>query len=445
MPIGLNATHDPNRRSWVDSANDPACDFPLQNLPLGMFLAEDGAARPCTAIGDQILDIWAAMDHGLMVHTSAEAARIACTGGSLNALIAAGPMAASALRAGLSYLLGTEGEASQFARMAAQHLLRPQAGATMLMPVAIGGFTDFLTSLPHSARMGAMLRPSNPLPPSFKYLPIAYNSRASSVALAGTPLPRPQVQRGLPDGSAAFGPCTAIDYELELGAFLYGGNPLGTPLSMAQAADQVFGYTLLNDWSARDVQRWESDPLGPFLGKTMLSTISPWIVTEEAMAPFRAPAAVREAGDPAPFDYLESAWNREAGAVAVTLEAWLSTERMRAAGQPAHLLTRTQFADMYWTFAQMITHHASNGCNLRAGDLIGSGTASDMTALGRACMAEMQPDGPIVLPTGEQRRFLEDGDEVVLRGRASREGFVAIGFGVCDGTVLPAPAVPVGG
>jgi fumarylacetoacetase len=444
MPIGLNATHDANRRSWVESANDPASDFPLQNLPLGMFQAEDGAARPCTAIGDQILDIWAAMDHGLMVQSSAEAARIACTGGSLNALIAAGPQVASALRAGLSYLLGTEGEAPRWAQAAGQHLLHPQAEVTLLMPVAIGGFTDFLTSLPHSARMGAMLRPDDPLPPSFKYLPIAYNSRASSVVLSGAPLVRPQVQRGLGDGTAAFGPCTALDYELEVGAFLHGGNPLGTPLSMAQAADQVFGYTLLNDWSARDIQRWESAPLGPFLGKIMLSTISPWIVTEEAMAPFRAPAALRAEGDPAPFPYLDSAHNREAGAVDVTLEAWLTTERMRQAGQAPHLLTRTQFAGVYWTFAQMITHHSSNGCNLLAGDLIGSGTASDATDLGRACMAEMQPSGPIVLPNGEQRRFLEDGDEVVLRGRASREGFAAIGFGACSGTVLPARDYPTG-
>jgi fumarylacetoacetase len=429
----------------VESANDPASDFPLQNLPLGMFVAEDGAARPCTAIGDRVLDIWAAMDHGLLVGDGAEAARIACTGGTLNALIAAGPAAASALRAGLWFLLGTEGEAARFARAAAPHLLRRQDEVSLLMPVAIGGFTDFLTSLPHSARMGAIVRPDSPLPPNFKYLPIAYNSRASSVALSGAALVRPMVQRGLGDGTAAFGACTALDYELEVGAFVYGGNPLGTPLSMAQSAAQVFGYTLLNDWSARDIQRWESTPLGPFLGKTMLSTISPWIVTEEAMAPFRAPAAARAAGDPAPFDYLDSAWNREAGAVALTLEAWLRTERMRAAGQPAHLLTRTQFAAMYWTFAQMITHHASNGCNLRPGDLIGSGTASDATELGRACMAEMQPDGPIVLPNGEQRRFLEDGDEVVLRGRASREGFAAIGFGACGGTVLPAQAFPLEG
>jgi fumarylacetoacetase len=440
MPIALNATHDPHRRSWVESANQAGTDFPLQNLPLGLYRADDGSARPCTAIGDQILDIWAAHDHGLMLGPSAQAAEIACTGGSLNALIAEGQPAASALRAGLSYLLGTDGEAPRWGQAAAGHLLLPQITVTLLMPVAIGGFTDFLCSLPHSERMGRMLRPDNPLPPSFKYLPIAYNGRASSIMVSGTDLTRPHVQRGLPDGTAAYGPCTALDYELELGAVLVGGNPLGTPLSMEQAAQQVFGYTLLNDWSARDIQRWESAPLGPFLGKSLLTTISPWIVTEEAMAPFRSPSPTRAPGDPQPFAYLDSAENQESGALDITLEAWLLTDSARGAGQAPHRLTRTQFRDMYWTPAQMVAHHASNGCNLRPGDLIGSGTASDATAGGRACLAEMQPDGPITLPNGAQRRFLEDGDEIILRAQASRDGFVSIGFGDCRGVIRPARA-----
>jgi fumarylacetoacetase len=437
MPIRLDATHDPQRRSWIASACDPLTEFPVQNLPFGLFGGEDGA-RAGVAIGTMILDLGKALEHGLLHGDAAVAARMACTGGNLNTLVGAGLDAAEALREGTFALLAEGGEAARAAQAVAAKLLVDQTAATMLLPVQIGGFSDFFCSLPHAERMGRINRPDRPLAPNFTTLPVGYNGRASSVAISGTALRRPWVQHAGADGAALHGPSTALDYELELGAYLVGGNRLGETLTIQAAAGQLFGYTLLNDWSARDLQRWESLPLGPFMAKSVLTTVSPWIVTEAALAPFRSPAPSRPAEHGAPFSYLDSAANQDAGAIDLTLEAWLLTGAARTTGGVPQLLSRTKFAAMYWTFAQMVTHHASNGCPLRAGDLIGSGTTSDNGPLGRGCLAEMQPEGPVLLDEGGERQFLADGDEIILRGRAERDGFVSIGFGACNGRIMPA-------
>jgi fumarylacetoacetase len=437
MPTNLDATHDPQRRSWVAGACDPRTEFPVQNLPFGLFGAE-GEPRAGVAIGTMILDLGKALEHGLLRGDAAEAGLMACTGSNLNTLVGAGLDAAAALREGVFALLAEGAKGASAAQAVAAELLVHQSATTMLLPVQIAGFSDFFCSLPHAERMGRINRPDRPLAPNFTTLPVAYNGRASSVAVSGTALRRPWVQRAGADGGAIHGPSTALDYELELGSYLVGGNRLGETLTMQAAAQQLFGYSLLNDWSARDLQRWESVPLGPFMAKSVLTTVSPWIVTEAALAPFRSPAPARPAEHRAPFSYLDSAANRDAGAIDLTLEAWLLTESARSKGGMPQLLSKTRFAEMYWTFAQMVTHHASNGCPLQAGDLIGSGTTSDNGPLGRGCLAEMQLEGPVLLDEGGERDFLADGDEIMLRGRAEREGFVSIGFGECKGRITPA-------
>ncbi len=428
----LNGTHDPARRSFVASANAGDTDFPLQNLPLGVF-RRGQESRCCVAIGDQALDLRQAQEAGLL-DQPAVAAPV------LNPLLALGGTAAGALRARLFELLA-DGSPEQ-ARIAA--MLVPVASVQLELPVAVGSFTDFFTSLHHTARAGRMTGREPPVPPAFRSLPIAYNSRATSVRLSGEAVARPNGQRRNSDGTAEFGPSTALDFELELGAFVGGGNPLGQPLHIDGAARQIAGYCLLNDWSSRDVQRWESDPLGPFLSKSFSTTISPWIVTEEALRPFRLPAPARPEGDPAPLDYLRSDQDQASGGLGVRLEALLLTPSMRAAGAAPAVVTRADFRDMYWTFAQMFTHHMSNGCNLRTGDLLGSGTVSGPTDDSRACLAELTVLGkePLELPGGERRAWLLDGDEVIFRARAERDGHVAIGFGECRGVVAPAPPWP---
>jgi fumarylacetoacetase len=441
----LNATHDPALRSWVESANAPGADFPIQNLPLGVFRrrGESAArARGGVAIGDRILDLAAAVRAGLFAGGAAEEAARAAAGPALNPLMAMGNAAASALRARVSALLAAG--APERARV--EPLLVPMAEAEMLPPAAIGAFTDFLTSTYHTERGGRRTRPDSPLPPNFKHLPVAYNSRASSVRVSGEAVRRPNGQRQRPDGTVHFGPCEALDFELELGLFVGPGNPLGEPVHMDFAPDHMFGYCLLNDWSARDIQRWESHPLGPFLSKSFATSISPWVVTAEALEPFRAPAFPRAAGDPEPLPYLRSEADRREGLMDIRMEAFLLTPRMCERGEAPARVTATRFTNMYWTFAQMLTHHMSNGCNLRPGDLLGSGTASGPTDESRACMAELTEAGtqPLALPNGETRRWLEDGDEVIFRARAERDGFVPIGFGECRGRIAPAPAWPRG-
>lgn len=427
----LNATHDPARRSWVESANAPGTDFPIQNLPLGIFRHGSGAPRGGVAIGEQILDIGAALDAGLFSGTVEEAA-LAARGPVLNPLMALGNDHASALRGAVSGLL----DANATARA---DLMVPMAEAVMALPAAIGSFTDFLCSWHHTVRMF----PPGQVPQSFKALPIAYHSRASSVRVSGEAVMRPNGQYRTADDTLTFGPEPRQDFELELGAFIGQGNPLGHPIPIDEAGERVFGYCLLNDWSARGIQGWEMAPLGPFLSKSLSTSISPWVVTAEAMSPFRAPAHARDPGEE-PLAYLSAEQDRAEGGVDLAMEAWLLTPRMREAGTAPERITATNFTNCYWTFAQMVAHHASNGCNLQPGDLLGSGTMSGPSDDSRACIAELTGRGirPLRLPGGETRAWLEDGDEVIFRARAGREGFVSIGLGECRGRIEPAPPWP---
>jgi fumarylacetoacetase len=446
---GTNATHDAARRSWISSANDGTTDFPIQNLPLGIFRVrgeDPGSWRAGVAIGDQVFDLRAGLAAGLFDGTPAEAAaRAAASGPTLNALMALGNDAASALRARLSDLLRIGGDPA--GEKAAARILVPMDRVELGLPTQIGAFTDFLTSIHHTGRGGRITRPDNPVPAAFKHLPIAYNSRASTVRASGHELHRPNCQRRRPDGQVTFGPCEALDYELEVGIFVGPGNAMGQPIGLHDAPRHIFGYCLVNDWSARDIQRWESH-LGPFLGKSAATTISPWVVTAEALAPFRAPAPPRPEGDPRPLPYLFDPADQAEGGLDLGLEAWIETPATRRAGSGPLRLTRSNFLHMYWTFGQMLTHHASNGCELQPGDLIASGTASGPTDESRACMNELNIDvaagqrRPFPLGNGEERLWLEDGDEITFRARAERPGFVPIGFGECRGRVAPAPAWP---
>ncbi len=436
--VELNDTHDPARRSWVASANAPDADFPIQNLPFGVFRRGGEAPRGGVAIGDRIVDLAEGLKAGLFSGDGAEAAR-AAAGPVLNPLFALGTRPASALRAQLSELLRADGRDRARIEAMADRLLVPISAARLEMPAKVGAFTDFLCSSFHGGRMV-----EGRLPPPFKYLPIAYNSRASSVVVSGTPVRRPNGEfRGAGD-EVRFGPEPSQDFELELAVFIAAGNPIGTPLHIDAAARQIFGYCLLNDWSARGIQRFESQPLGPFLGKSQSTTISPWVVTDEALAPFRCAAFARPAGDPAPLPHLFSAVDQEAGGIDLAMTVDILTPRLREAGAAPARVTTTNFKHIYWTFAQMVTHHMSNGCNLQPGDLLASGTCSGPTDDSRACMAELSARGTadIALGNGETRRFLADGDEVIFRARASRAGHVAIGFGDCSGRLDPAPSWP---
>jgi len=431
--MALDATHDPARRSWVDSANAAGCDFPIQNLPFGVFRREGEEPRGGVAIGEMILDLRAGLAAGLFEGAAREAAE-AASGPALNPLMALGRGVARALRARLSELLWADGAERRRAQAAAG-LLVPMREAELLLPARVGNFTDFMASIDHSGRLGAVARPESPLPPAFRYLPVAYNSRATTVVVSGAPVRRPLGIARREDKSVGFGPCAALDYELEFGVFVGPGNAMGEPLSMRQARERLWGYCLVNDWSARDIQRFEMAPLGPFLAKSLATSISPWVVTADALAPFACPARAIE---PPPLPHLDSAENRESGGFDIALEAWLATPSLR---EP-HRLTATNFRHMYWSFAQMLTHHASNGCKLETGDLLASGTTSGPEDHARACLAEINLTGPVTLPNGETRSYLEDGDEVIFRGRAEREGFVPIGFGECRARVLPAASWP---
>ncbi len=433
----LNQTHDPARRSWVTDANDEATDFPLQNLPYGVFRSGPVATpRLGVAIGQSIFDLAAAAQFGLLPESTTDA----CRQTSLNDLMALGAPGWSALRSRLSELLGADTCPVGPLRLRAESCLTPMAGATMFLPAHIGDYTDFYASIFHATNVGTMLRPDNPLLPNYKWVPIGYHGRSSSIVVSGTPVRRPCGQLKPADAPApVFGPCKNLDYELELAAFVGPGNPLGTSVPIAQAAQQLFGVVLLNDWSARDMQTWEYQPLGPFLAKNFASTISPWVVTMEALAPFRAPAFVRPAGDPAPLPYLADAADQLSGGLDLTLEVWIATAQMRAAGAAAVRLTSGNFQTMYWTLTQLLAHHTSNGCNLRPGDLLGSGTVSGPAKDARGCLLELTWRGaePLKLPNGEERKFLADGDEVILHGYAERAGARRIGLGECRGLVLP--------
>ena len=430
----LNATHDFSARSWVESANMEGADFPLQNLPLGVF---DGGKGPRigVAIGAMVLCLRSAADAGLLaLHPEVSAALHAET---LNPLMGLGRQASTSLRAATFTLLV---ESSSLKEACAKFLV-PQSAVRMLLPATIGDYTDFYASLFHATNVGSMFRPDNPLLPNYKWVPIGYHGRASSIVASGADVQRPCGQTKAEEAaSPAFGPTQRLDYELEVGVLLGRGNSAGQSIPLAQAEQHAFGLCLLNDWSARDVQAWEYQPLGPFLAKNFLTTISPWVVTMDALAPFRLPAFQRADTDPRPLPYLQGSQNESAGGFDITLEVWLRTQKMRDGNLPAQRLTRGNFRDMYWTLAQMITHHASNGCNLRPGDLLGSGTVSGEAKDSRGCLLELAWRGtePVMLESGEQRRFLQDGDEVIFRGYCEREGAMRIGFGECRGTVTAA-------
>jgi fumarylacetoacetase len=421
--------------SWVESANTSEADFPIQNLPYGAFVtAHANTPRLGVAIGDRILDLTAIAD---LLPPSCQ---LPCMQPTLNALMAAGPAAWSALRLRLSELLGAD-TCPPALRARLQSALIPQSAATLLLPAAIGGYTDFYASIHHATNAGALFRPEQPLLPNYKWVPIGYHGRASSLIASGTPVRRPRgQQKAGPNTPPVFQPTRMLDYELELAAFIGPGNPLGEPIPLSAAARHIFGVVLLNDWSARDLQSWEYQPLGPFLSKNFATTLSPWVVTMEALAPFRVPAAPRPAGDPAPLPHLADAADAAHGGLDLTLEVSLLTAKMRAAGTAPHRLSSGSFRHMYWTVAQLVAHHTSNGCNLQPGDLLGSGTVSGPTRDSLGCLLELTRRGtePLRLPDGEQRRFLEDGDEVILRGFAERPGFRRIGLGECRGLVLPA-------
>jgi fumarylacetoacetase len=428
---GLDDTHDAALRSWVESANVEGTDFPIQNLPFGVFDAGDGP-RVGAAIGDQVVDLAAAHESGLL---DGVVARADLLHGTLDALMGEGAALRRALRRRLSELLRVG------ATLQGGLPLIPMTEVALRVPTSVPDYTDFYAGIEHALNVGRMLRPDEPLLPNYKHVPIAYHGRASSVVVSGTPIRRPLGQTKADDAAAPrFGPTRSLDYELEVAMWVGPGNALGEPIPIDRAEEHLFGLGLLNDWSARDVQTWEYRPLGPFLAKDFATTVSPWIVTLEALAPFRAPTYERAPEDPQPLPYLSSDQDRACGGFDLTLEALLRSPRMREQGLEPVRLSRVSFRQMYWTPAQMLTHHTSNGCNLRPGDLLGSGTVSGSTPDARGCLLELTQRGaqPLQLPTGEMRRFLEDGDEVVLRGSCARPGFVSIGLGECRGTILPA-------
>jgi fumarylacetoacetase len=433
----LNETHDPALQSWVTSANAADGDFPIQNLPFAVFRrAGSGEAwRIGVAIGDRVLDLAAAEARGVFAGQAAEAAR-AGTGASLNPLMALDAAKWSALRLALSRLL----RAGSDAEPTLQPCLIPQAEAEYTLPATIGDYTDFYTSIHHATRVGRLFRPDNPLLPNYKWVPIGYHGRSSSIGVSGQAFARPFGQT-LPPGADTprFGPSRRLDYELELGAFIGSGNEIGKPIPIDEADAHVFGLCLLNDWSARDLQAWEYQPLGPFLSKSFATTISPWIVTLEALAPYRVPWQ-RPDDDPRPLPYLESAANRASGAFDIQLQVLIETARMREAGGPPVPLSRTSFRHAYWTIAQMVAHHTVNGCNLRPGDLLGSGTQSGPTPEEAGSLLELTGGGKqaVALPNGESRTFLEDGDSVLMRAWCEKPGAARIGFGELTGRVLPA-------
>jgi fumarylacetoacetase len=432
----IDATHDPARKSWVATANGHG-EFPIQNLPLGVFSPPGDRPRGGVAIGDAIFDIAAALQAGLFTGPARDAAE-AASGVILNPLLGLGAGVRSALRQRVAELLDANGADHGRVAPLAPRLLHHAAECTMHLPAAIGDYTDFFAGIHHATAGGRINRPENPLMPNYKYVPVAYHSRASSVRVAAGGVARPNGQRRLPDEAApTYGPCRNLDYELELGVWIGPGNELGTPIPIAEAPLHIAGYCLLNDWSARDIQTWESQPLGPFLAKSFRTSVSPWIVTAEALAPFRRPQPPRPAGDPAPLPHLFDAADQANGALDIAFQVSLLTPAMREAGVAPARLSHATGDVLYWTVAQMVAHHTSNGCSLRPGDLFGSGTLSGTEPGSAGCLLEMTRGGrdPITLPNGETRRYLEDGDEVCFRAHCRRAGYITIGFGECRGWV----------
>jgi fumarylacetoacetase len=420
--VKLDRTHDPELESWVESANAPGSDFPIQNLPFGVFrrTGTKEAPRGGVAIGDQILDL---------------VALGVSTGPTLNGIAALGPPARKRLRVELSHALRAKNPRAKALR---RHLV-PMKRAQLFLPVAIGDYSDFYAGIHHATNVGRLLRPDNPLMPNYKWLPIGYHGRASSVVVSGTPVVRPKGQLKAPDAEApVYAPSQRLDYEVELGFVAGPGNRLGRPIAIGEAREHVFGVVLLNDWSARDVQTWEYQPLGPFLAKSFATTVSPWVVTLEALEPYRCSAFARPPGDPEPLPYLHDDEDQREGGYDIGMEMHLRTGRMKAPTR----LSRASFRDSYWTLAQIVAHQSSNGCNLQPGDLLGSGTISGAEPGSLGSLMELTRAGrqAVELPDGERRTFLQDGDEVILRGRCARQGFATVGFGAAAGRVLPARA-----
>ena len=419
-------------KSWLASANDPGSDFPIQNLPYGVF-ASGNEDHIGVAIGDRILDLNACARDGLLGGLP-EAIVAACDAPILNPLMALGTASWSALRRRLTALLDRDAADRDTQRRVAANLV-PMSGTIMRLPASVGDYTDFNASIHHATRVGQLFRPQNPLLPNYKYLPIGYHGRASSIVVSGESIRRPRGQIKPQESDPVFVPTRSLDYELEVGIFVGPGNSLGQRIPVAEAEHHIFALCLVNDWSARDIQSWEYQPLGPFLGKNFATTISPWVVPLEALAPYRVAAFVRPAGDPAPLPYLESRTS-DRDAIDLTLDVFLESNLMRNAGIAPQLLGRSNLRHLYWTLAQMIAHHTSNGCNLRPGDLIATGTVSGPDAGSEGCLLELQRNPqPVRLPTGELRRFLEDGDRVTFRAYCEKAGSPRIGFGECSGTI----------
>jgi fumarylacetoacetase len=433
----IDRTHAPGRRSFVASANGHP-EFPIQNLPLGVFSPAGGKARGGIAIGDHIFDLSAALKLDLFSGLAAEAAQAVC-GAMLNPLFAIPRERRRALRHAVGDLLDAENRAAIEGLQA--QLLHRGAECELALPAVVGDYTDFFAGIHHATNAGKLLRPDNPLLPNYKYVPVGYHGRASSVVVSGTPVRRPDGQRKpAAEPAPSFGPSRSLDFELELGVWIGPGNELGTPIAVSAAAEHIAGFCLLNDWSARDIQAWEYQPLGPFLGKSFCTTVSPWVVTPEALAPFRIPQPGRPEGDPQPLPYLFDRTDQMTGAIDIALEVYLSTPVMEGKQLPPLRLATSNARHLYWTVAQLVAHHSCGGCNLRAGDLFGTGTVSSPEPEGLGSLLEISAGGrrSIELPSGESRRFLEDGDSVILRAHGRREGFVSIGFGECRGTIMPA-------
>ncbi len=435
----LNPTHDVSRRSWLARANPGASDFPLQNLPFGVFreAGSPDSFRGGVAVGEQVLDLRALAGQSLL-EGEAAAALNACTAQTLNGLLALGAPAWSALRRALFELLLDS--APEPMQQAVRRCLVPLSQIEHRLPTQPGDYTDFYTSIDHALNVGRLIFPERPLTPNFQWLPIAYHGRVSSLGVSGQRFHRPMGQ-SLPPGtsSPAYGPCARLDYELELAIYVGPGNALGQPIDLHQAESHIFGIGLLNDWSARDHQFWEMAPLGPFLGKNFATTVSPWIVTLEALAPYRLPWS-RPADHPQPLPYLEAANNRDHGAIDIQLEVWLSSAAQRQAGRSATRLSGTSFRHQYWSVGQMVAQHTVGGCNLQPGDILGSGTVSGPSPGEAGAIIELTEGGrkPLDLGHGEQRTFLQDGDQVTLTGWCEKPGYARIGFGQCRGEVLPA-------
>ncbi len=437
MNTERNETHDPDARSFVESANVSNCDFPIQNLPFGAFTnRQNSCASLCVAIGDQVLDLEAAAGRALLDDVDDITYEV-CKESCLNPLMGLGPVRWTALRRALFQLLSENSPN----RAEAALCLHRQQDVEMVLPASIGHYTDFYASVHHASNVGALFRPENPLLPNYKWVPIGYHGRASTIVVSETDVRRPWGQQKLPSSEQpVFAPSRRLDYEVEVGAFIGVGNEMGEAIPITQAGDHIFGLCLVNDWSARDIQSWEYQPLGPFLAKSFATTLSPWVVTAEALAPFRIPATARAPGDPQPLPYLADAQDQQRGGFDLTIDAYLQTTAMREAGSVPHRISRGNLRDLYWTFAQMLAHHTSNGCDLRPGDLLASGTVSGADASARGCLLEITRGGadPILLPDGTKRTFLEDGDEVVLQAFCQRSGAARIGFGECRGTLTPA-------